>query len=186
MIAKTHEKFEMPTEGRRLVVSAEDDCLLSAVRFVGGGFFLALGLMVLRLLIGGGPLLKPDATFAQSAVAIGFVGLGVVSLCLGLGVLFFRDRFVFDTENGRIESHMTIFGKTIRRQDFDLKGFDSVVAERKRLGAGLTGHTMLAVECRPAGKALVRVNCRTPGQAGELASRIAQHTGLSYCNRIDA
>lgn len=192
MITANQDTFDVMTDGRRLLISQEDNALSLGFRFVSAGFFLPIGLMVLWLFIGGGgPSLKPDSTSGQKMVAIGFAGLffvgfGVGPLCLGLGILFFRDRFVFDTEDGRIESHITVFGRTIRRRDFNLRDFDSVVAGCKRLGGGLTGHIMFAVEFQSSSRTLFLVGCRTRAQASELASRIARHTGLSYCDRSGA
>ena len=184
MIAATQDTLDVLTEGKRLLICEEDNPQSLGFRFIQGSFFLTIGLMVLWLFIGGGgPTLKADLASGQKVVAFGFVGLflvglGVVPLCLGLGVLFLRDRFVFDTGSGRIESHTTVFGRTIRQREFVLKKFDSVVTERRRMGGALASQVVFVVKCSSADESLDVVNCRTAAQASELAGRIAQHTGL--------
>lgn len=186
MMVSDQDTLDVILVGKRLTVAEGDNGHTLAFRTLSGGFMLAVGGFILWAFLGpAGPSFKPDSTFSHRLIGGGVVALfsvvlGIIPCCLGLGTLFVRDRIAFDAERGLVEAYKTVFEQTVHHREFPLKDFDEVAVEERRHGGALTSRTVFVVESRSARRSLDVAGYLTQKQAEDLATRIAQHTGLAH------
>ncbi|KAF0176812.1 MAG: hypothetical protein FD161_2756 [Limisphaerales bacterium] len=189
MMVSDQDTLDVMLVGKRLTVSEMDNGHSLAYRSLWGGFMLAVGGFVLWAFLGqGGPSFKVETTLSErliggSMVALLVVAMGIIPCCWGLGTLFVRDRLVFDAGRGCVEVHKTVFEQTVRRREYPLKDFDEIAVGQRRLGGALTSRTVFVVESRSVRRSLDVAGCLTQQQAEDLATQIAQHTGLAHVSK---